>query len=138
MHKFPTLVVTSLLLGSGLVVAQSPASANHGYTGTFNTTCQSSALNNPRVGNPARVEFRVQTGGNGGAAGEVTFKYVRTSNDVVVDRFERSYDGPGYTDYRFNGIPRGRYRVEVYFESRPRHSVYEDCADSFSQQVRRR
>lgn len=134
---FAGLFSAALLTGSAVGLTSTTATAAP-YPGTIDTSCHGNALNNPRVGRTAHVAFRVTTGGNGGAAGWVTFKYVREGNGVVVRETQRWYDGPGWDDYRIGGLPRGHYNVRVHFNSAPADSVYQNCRTSFDQDVRRR
>lgn len=136
MRKFQSLILAAVLLGSGLVAGSAGTASAAPYPGSVDTNCQGKALNNPREGNPARVRFRVTTGGSGAANGSVVFQYIRRSNDTVVREFSRRYFGPGYTKYSFDNVPQGRYRVKTFFNSRPGNSVYQNCNDGFRQTVR--
>ena len=138
MKKIASAAATVALLGGGLVGATTTAANSAPYPGTINTVAEGHHLNAPRVGHAAKVEFRVKTGGNGAAHGVVHFSYVRRSNHVVVDQFDRRYRGPGYTKYAFRGIPRGRYTVRVFFNSKPVNSVYQNDRERFFQRVRPR
>lgn len=139
MRKLASLLATSAMIASGLVAATTaPTSAGEPYPGSVPTDCDAQRLNNPRVGNPARARLRVQTGGNGATRGKAFFAYERQRNGVVVDEFRRRYDGPGWTKFRFDGLPRGRYIVRVFFNSRPGDSVYQNCRATYTQRVRRR
>ena len=68
----------------------------------------------------------------------MSFVYKRLSNGVVEGQYTRSYDGPGWDRYAFNGLPRGKYVVRVRFNSQPANSVYQNCSTSFRQTVRPR
>jgi hypothetical protein len=125
-----------LAAGSAVALAGGGATAGGPYPGTIDTTCEAEALNNPEVGDAARARFRVTTDGNGGASGRVTFTYERRTNDNVVAEYSRSYDGPGWTDYRFQDLPRGKYDVRVNFNSQPADSVYKNCSTSYDQRVK--
>jgi hypothetical protein len=114
------------------------AQADPAYPGVVNTTCRAKADNNPRVGQPARVDFRVSTDGNGGAKGAVSFTYKRVRTGTTQGQYMRSYTGPGWERYAFDGLPRGEYVVRVHFNSQPRTSVYQNCSDRFRQTVRPR
>ena len=139
MGKMLSGMIAVIFMAGGLTALTiGGAQAAPGYPGVVDTTCQAHAANNPRVGNPARVDFRVSTDGNGGADGAVSFVYKRVSNGTVVGKYARSYNGPGWESYAFNGLPRGDYVVRVHFNSQPRNSVYQNCGDSFRQTVRPR
>ena len=138
MKKIASLAASLAIAGTSLLAGPADAGTGGPYPGTVDTTCVAHALNSPRAGHPARVAFKVRTGGNGAAHGQVTFSYQRKSNHVVVDQFVRRYQGPGRTKYRFDGIPRGKYVVRVFFDSRPSDSVYQNCRTHFSQTIRPR
>lgn len=140
MRKIASLFAVAALAGGGVMaVSGSSATAGEPYPGSINTNCFAEALNNPRVnGNPARVKFRVGTEGNGAANGVAHFAYERKSNAVIVDEFKRTYLGPDAQKYAFEGLPRGRYTVRVWFNSKPGDSVYQNCRTTFSQRIRPR
>ena len=134
-------ISTSAALVSGGVFAMAPTatSAEPGYPGSVDTTCHANALNSPRHGNDAKVEFKVTTGGNGGANGAVTFTYVLHRDDTAHDEFSRQYTGPGWNKYAFptGQLPRGTYTVKVVFNSKPAGSVYKNCRTKFTQEIRK-
>jgi hypothetical protein len=136
MRKFQSVLAAAALLGGGLVAGATTTASADPYPGSVNTTCKSRALNNPGGDKPARVRLKVTTGGNGAARGRVVFQYKRKSNGAVAREYRRSYFGPGKTKYEFDNVPRGRYRVKVFFNSRPGASVYQNCRKAFSQRVR--
>lgn len=145
MRKIQSLIATTSLVAGGLVAATVTTPANSAapdrfgdpYPGSVNTNCHGKALNKPRAGKPAKVQFRVTTGGDADLRGRVFFTYERKRSGLVVDEFKRRYDGPGFTKYAFDNIPKGRYTVRVFFDSRPTNSVYKNCRTNFSQRVRR-
>lgn len=139
MRKMISVLTVAAMPAFGLVALSGGASsAGEPYPGSVDTTCFGEALNNPVAGNPAKVRFRVGTGGNGAAKGWATFSYERRSNGVVVEEFKRRYEGPGWDKHLFEGVPRGKYKVKVFFDSRPNDSVYQNCRTSFTQRVRPR
>ena len=144
MKKFASIVASATLLGSGLVAATttSASTAPFGdeYPGSIDTNCNANNLNNPRVGRNVRVRLNVRPDidGDQELRGRAVFSYVRKRNDTVVAEFRRLYRGPGRTKYAFSGVPKGRYTVKVFFNSRPDDSVYQNCRSSFSQRVRPR
>lgn len=137
MKKIIAGLFAATTAASGLVAFSAAPSDAAPYPGTIDTNCSAEALNNPRVGNPAKVEFRVTTGGNGSARGLATFSYERKSSGIVVDEFTRHYRGPAPEKYAFDGLPRGHYVVRVFFNSKPGDSVYKNCRTNFDQDVRR-
>lgn len=139
MGKMFSGMIAAIFMASGLTALTiGGAQADPPYPGVIDTTCHAHAANNPRVGHPARVEFQVSTNGNGGADGAVSFVYKRVSNGTTEGKYVRSYTGPGWERYAFNGLPRGEYIVRAHFNSQPRNSVYQNCADKFRQTVRPR
>jgi hypothetical protein len=141
--KFASIVASAAMIGGGLVAAAPSATAvptGDPYPGSIETNCNADNLNNPRVGGNARVKLNVrpEVDGNQELRGRAVFSYVRKSNDTVVAEFRRLYRGPGRTNYAFSGLPKGRYTVKVFFNSRPDQSVYKNCSDKFSQRVRPR
>lgn len=142
MKKFASIVASAALIGGGLVAA-APATAvptGDPYPGSINTRCIADNLNNPRVGRDVRVSLNVRpdVDGDQELRGPATFQYVRKSNNTVVAEYRRLYRGPGRTNYAFSGVPKGRYTVKVFWNSRPDNSVYQNCSDSFGQRVRPR
>jgi hypothetical protein len=138
MGKLFTGLIAVIFMAGGLTALNvSAAQAACPYTGCIDTTCHADNINNPRVGNPAKVKFRVGTAGNGAARGPVSFVYKRVSNGNTVGSYTRSYTGPGWERYAFGSLPRGKYVVRVHFNS-SRNSSYENCRDSFRQTVRPR
>jgi len=138
MGKLLSGLIAAILMAGGLTALTIGAAEAGPYTGTVDTQAHADNLNNPRVGQPARVQFRVTTDGNGGAGGEVTFAYQRVRSGNVVAKYRRDYDGPGWDQYAFRGLPRGRYNVRVFFNSQPRSSAYRNSSTSFRQTVRPR
>jgi hypothetical protein len=142
--KFASIVASAAMIGGGLLAAAPTATAVPTgvceYPGCIDVTANADNLNNPRVGGNARVKLNVrpEVDGNQELRGRVTFSYVRKSNDTVVAEFRRLYRGPGRTNYAFSGLPKGRYTVKVFFNSRPDSSVYGNDSDRFSQRVRPR
>ena len=138
MGKMLSGMIAVIFMAGGLTALNiSAAEASCPYTGCIDTTCHADNLNNPRVGNPARVRFRVGTGGNGAARGDVLFSYERPSG-LIEAQYHKRYVGPGWDRYAFSGIPRGKYIVRVRFNSRPDNSAYDNCRTSFRQTVRPR
>ena len=139
MGKMLSGMIAVIFMAGGLTALNiSAAQAACPYTGCIDTTCRADNLNNPEVGHPARVRFRVSTDGNGGASGAVSFVYKRLSNGVVEGQYTRRYNGPGWDQYSFNGLPRGKYVVRVHFNSQPANSAYQNCGTKFRQTVRPR
>jgi len=137
MKKILSTAFAAIMLAGGLVALSGGSStAGEPYPGSIDTKCFAEALNNPRVGHDANVRFKVGTGGNGAARGIVNFSYERRSNGIIEDEFTRQYEGPGWTKYAFRGLPKGRYKVRVFFNSKPVDSVYQNCRTSFKQRVR--
>lgn len=136
MKKFLSTAFAAVMLASGFVALSGGSSTalEPGYPGTVDTTCIASAANKPRFPKHPKADFRVGTGGNGAANGQVTFQYHK--NHTVVREFQFQYEGPGYTTYRMGRVPVGRYKVTVFFNSKPVDSVYQNCRTSFSQTVR--
>lgn len=139
MRKLASFVATGALVATGLVgvsATQTAAAPGDGYPPPIDTRCKGKAINHPTVGDPAKVKFRVNTGGNGGARGWVTFSYERKKNGLVVAEFRRRYRGPGWNKYSFRRhIPRGNYIVRTWFNSTPADSVYQNCRTRFRQRV---
>jgi len=138
MGKMLSGMIAVIFMAGGLSALTIGGASADPYPGTINTACHADNLNNPRVGNPAKVRFRVGTDGNGAARGTVTFEYERRSSEFVVKQYERRYDGPDAEKYAFYSIPRGKYVVRVFFNSRPGDSVYQNCRTSFRQTIRPR
>lgn len=141
MKKILSTTAAAVMLASGFVAlsGETSTAGEPGYPGSVDTTCFAEALNNPRVGNAAKASFRVGTGGNGEADGIVNFTYERTKNGVVTEEFTRQYNGSqGKVKFAFDGIPRGKYVVRVFFNSKPVDSVYQNCRTNFEQQIRPR
>jgi hypothetical protein len=136
MGKILSGMIAVIFMAGGLTALTiGGAAADHGYGPHANTRCFADALNNPRVGNPARVRFRVGTFGNGRARGVVSFKYERRFSGFVVKQFNRRYRGSDWEKYAFRGIPRGKYVVRVFFDS---NSAYKNDRTKFRQTVRPR
>ncbi|GAA1476845.1 hypothetical protein GCM10009623_12910 [Nocardioides aestuarii] len=143
MKKFASIVASAALIGGGLVAAAPTATAvptGDPYPGSIGTTCNANNLNNPRKGGNVRVRLNVRpdVDGNQDLRGPATFRYFRKSNNTVIREYRRLYRGPGVTKYAFSGVPRGRYTVKVFWNSKPNSSVYQNCSTSFSQRVRPR
>lgn len=144
MKKFASIVASATLIGTGLVAAttHSASAVPNGdpYPGSIDVTANAGALNNPKVGGNARVKLNVRPEFDGGQElrGRVVFSYVRKSNNTVIAEFRRLYRGPGRTNYAFSGLPKGRYTVKVFFNSKPNDSVYGNDSDRFNQRIRPR
>ncbi len=139
MGKMLSGMLAVIFMAGGLTALNiSAAQASCPYTGCIDTRCHADNLNNPRVGNPARVKFRVGTDGNGAPRGDAYFRYERVSSGRVEAQFRKSYSGTSWERYAFSGIPRGKYVVRVKFDSRGDNSAYENCRTSFRQTVRPR
>lgn len=136
MGKMLSGMIAVIFMTGGLTALTIGGATADPYPGSVNTNCHADDRNSPRVGDPAKVRFRVGTDGNGAARGRVFFDYERRSNGAFVKEFVRSYDGPGWENYEFHGLPRGDYRVRVFFDSRPAGSVYQNCRTTFRQVVR--
>ena len=140
MGKLFSGMIAAIFMAGGLTaLTTGAAQAACPYTNCIDTTAHANNLNNPQVGKPARVKFRVSTAGNGDPRGVVTFTYQRAGNGQVEGRFRRAYDGgPGWDRYAFRGLPQGKYVVRVFFNSMPANSAYENCKTKFRQTVRPR
>ena len=138
MGKMLSGMIAVIFMAGGLTALTIGGAAADPYPGTINTRCHADNLNNPRVGNPARVKFRAGTGGNGAPRGDVYFRYERVSSGRIEAQYRKSYVGTGWDRYSFSGLPRGKYVVRVRFDSRGENSVYQNCRTSFRQTVRPR
>ena len=140
MGKLFSGMIAAIFMASGLTaLTTGAAQAACPYSGCVDTKAEANNLNNPQVGKPARVRFRVTTDGNGDAHGAVTFTYKRAGNGQVEGRFARTYDGgPGWDRFAFRGLPQGKYIVKVHFNSMPANSVYANDKTKFRQTVRPR
>jgi hypothetical protein len=137
MGKMLSGMIAVIFVAGGLTALTIGGAQADPYPGTVNTTCHADNLNNPRVGNPARVKFRVGTSGNARPRGVVNFEYTRARSGAFVRGYQRRYDGSGWERYAFRGVPRGRYVVRVFFTT-PQRSAYRNDRTSFRQTVRPR
>jgi uncharacterized protein (DUF58 family) len=138
MGKLFSGIIAVIFMAGGLsALTISGASASCPYTGCVDTRCHADNLNNPRVGNPAKVRFRVGTpDGNGRPSGKVFFDYERAgSGHFVKEYVRRGYKGNSWDRYAFHNLPRGEYVVRVFFDAR---GAYENCKTKFRQTVRPR
>ena len=145
MKKFASIVASATLIGTGLVAATTQSAtavptATAPTRACIDVTANARALNNPKVGGNARVQLNVRPEYDGGQElrGRAVFSYVRKSNNTVIAEFRRLYRGPGRTNYAFSGLPKGRYTVKVFFNSKPNDSVYGNDSDRFNQRIRPR
>ena len=139
MGKLFSGIFAAILMAGGLTALTiGGAAADHGYPPHINTRCIADNLNNPRVGNPAKVAFRVRHNSNATPRGVVNFEYMRARSGAFVRGYERSYVGQGWDRYSFRNLPRGKYRVRVFFDARPHRSPFQNCRTSFTQTVRPR
>jgi hypothetical protein len=136
--KFASIVASAAMIGGGLLAAAPAATAAPTDCGDYptciDTRTRASALNNPRVGNPAKVAAKVVANSNRTPRGTMVFTYKRASNGNVVDAFSRDYDG-GREEYSLRGLPRGKYKVVAQFRGDGR---FNNSRDTFTQRVRPR
>jgi uncharacterized protein (DUF58 family) len=139
MGKLFSGIIAVIFMAGGLsaLTISGASAACDSYTGCADTRCHADNLNNPRVGNPARVRFRVGTpDGNGRPSGKVFFDYERAgSGHFVKEYVRRGYKGNSWDKYAFHNLPRGKYVVKVFFDPR---GAYETCKTKFRQTVRPR
>ena len=121
-------------IGAAGLVAFSGATAQADpYPGTIPTYCKANPENNPRKGNPAVVNFKATSDGNGRPSGTVTFTYRKGGE--VVKSVDRSYDG-GMETYKLGKLgERGEYKVTAKLRT-PKNSAYKNCSKSFEQRQR--
>ena len=105
--------------------------------GTIETGCHADNLNNPRVGNPARITFRVGTNGNGQTRGKVFIRYERVSDAHIERQYTFIYTSPAWEEHA-SPVPRGKYDVQVFFNAWPRDTAYKNCRTNFRQTIRPR
>jgi hypothetical protein len=134
--KFASIVASAALMSGGLLAAAPAATAAPTDCGDYptciDTRTRASALNNPRVGNPAKVAAKVVANSNRTPRGTLVFTYKRDGD--VVDTFSRDYDG-GREEYSFFGLPKGQYKVVAQFRGDGR---FNNSRDTFNQRVRPR
>ena len=139
MRKFHSVLAAAALLGGGLVAgtAGTASAVPPEYVGTAETDTDGNALNNPQEdGAPARIRLRVEGEDDAGnPRGTFVIKYVRRSDDDVVRKFRRDYDGSGYEKYSFANVPQGRYDVKAHYVP-PETSAFKDSRTSFGQRIR--
>lgn len=140
MKKFLGLAAgAAMIAGSLAAVGPAADAGTPSYPNTVPTTCRADNLNNPRVGQAAKVKFKATpSNGSGDPKGLVTFDYQKKNSKTITKEYTVRYVGPDYQKYAFKGIPAGRYKVIVHFDSRPKASVYKNCNTSFDQQVKKR
>ena len=139
MRTFHSVLAAATLLGGSLVVGVTgtASAVPPEYVGTVDTDTDGNALNNPQEdGAPARIRLRVDAEDDAGnPRGAFVVRYVRSSNDDVVRKFRRDYDGSGYETYSFANVPQGRYDVKVTYDP-PANSVFKESRTSFGQRIR--
>lgn len=123
--SFVAAATSAVLIASPIALTMGSASAAP-YPGTVPVAAKAKAPNKPIAKRkPVRVNFRVNTGGNGKASGKV-FMTIRNQRTGRVWIISRNYKG-GLAKWRFGkNLPRGRYVVRIEFFS-PNGSVFKNA-----------
>ena len=124
------VAVATLAMGGLMAVSTAPADAAP-YPGTIKTTCHITVVNSKA--SSVKLVIRVSAPGNGEPRGKATIILDRDGRGDRETK-ERPYDG-GRDVIDFGKQKTGNYTATFDFNSRPRDSVYKDCADSISFKV---